>query len=452
MDDSQREDTGDDFQAAVGDVSQPSTPAESPVEPQLTRRRHALRLAATLGALFLALLVILDSIPSLRDRAVGVVFPSPTPTLFSSADLFYLLPSPPGTTVLLDGHSLARLAYPGDPHSLRLPRGHHTLAWRSATFPFQPLSCTISLPRVPADTCPFVLARMVQLLPKLVQKNISLSPVIAVHETSDALPLDQFNALTAAIQDALAALRSSAIVQPGEDYYSYQPGQCCKPVAATRSLRATLHVNLAGDLGDPCLFSIDPCWFPGQDCAHICTVPAPVSASTGTTPAWLAAVLVDLTWEYTTLDGQSIANVAEYGYGIQRVVLRITWDGAHWLVVPVTGHQPSLPAADDLTCASALAWFSQGPPTYILFPETSNGVDFRYAAGPTPTDGCILRIAATGNPQVQVVAPGAPALFLERFGVLLAANDAAHSLWPDLPVADASEQALAQQLAAQLGP
>jgi hypothetical protein len=37
---------------------------------------------------------------------------------------------------------------------------------------------------------------------------------------------------------------------------------------------------------------------------------------------------------------------------------------------------------------------------------------------------------------------------LHRFGVLLAVNDAAHRLWPFLPVADAYERQVVQQLIA----
>ncbi len=39
---------------------------------------------------------------------------------------------------------------------------------------------------------------------------------------------------------------------------------------------------------------------------------------------------------------------------------------------------------------------------------------------------------------------------LHRFGVLLAANDLAHRLWPYLPLADANEQHLAQQMATRV--
>jgi hypothetical protein len=48
------------------------------------------------------------------------------------------------------------------------------------------------------------------------------------------------------------------------------------------------------------------------------------------------------------------------------------------------------------------------------------------------------------------VSPTTPAaIFLERFGVLLAANSVAHQLWPALPQADAAQAADAAAMASQ---
>ena len=52
-----------------------------------------------------------------------------------------------------------------------------------------------------------------------------------------------------------------------------------------------------------------------------------------------------------------------------------------------------------------------------------------------------------GSVKSTINTPPGLAYCLLRFGVLLAVNDAAHHFWPNLPVADAYEQSLAQQLA-----
>jgi hypothetical protein len=467
MDNQHDRETGEEFHAEVSDVggrrspgvstSRPLALAPSPAHPAPTRRWRALRLAGTLGAVALALLVILGSVPAVRDRVVGLI-PTPTPTLSPGGDLFYLLPNPPGTTVLLDGHSLARLPLPGDPQPLRLARGRHRLEWRSAGFPFQPLSCTALVPPPPAntqinDSCPLVDPRLLPpgLLPT--GSPAARASVIALHESFAALPNEQAIPLADTIQAALIARQSSATIQPDERYfYSPAAGIPGQVVTATQPLRTTLslQVELPAQTGvtEPCFAeaNVRPCRFPGQDCAQLCTWPMPVAPSGGTGPEWIAAALAQTSREYTALDGQEVAhNQYEFGLNLYLVMLRIRWDGTRWHVTPTIGHTPNLPPADDLLCGPALEWLSQPPLDFLFNTASAAYTTIRYASSATPVDGCVVRVvgAASGIPT--------PALFLERFGVLLAANDAAVGLAaPGSPRADASEQALAQQLAAQL--
>ncbi|MGH2515391.1 MAG: hypothetical protein ACRDHP_07025 [Ktedonobacterales bacterium] len=51
-----------------------------------------------------------------------------------------------------------------------------------------------------------------------------------------------------------------------------------------------------------------------------------------------------------------------------------------------------------------------------------------------------------------VLTEGQPALFLERFGVLLTVNDAAVNAVDNRPASDPAEVQLAQHLASQLSP
>lgn len=70
----------------------------------------------------------------------------------------------------------------------------------------------------------------------------------------------------------------------------------------------------------------------------------------------------------------------------------------------------------------------------------------------TPADGaegCFIQGRASIGQGADSNAFGPPNYLLYRFGVLLAANDEAHRTFPTLHVADASEQALANVLAAQ---
>jgi hypothetical protein len=70
--------------------------------------------------------------------------------------------------------------------------------------------------------------------------------------------------------------------------------------------------------------------------------------------------------------------------------------------------------------------------------------EFHFAVGPVSADGC-LAVVIDHNP---AMTPPPPALYLDRFGVLLAASASARQLSPGLPLADAPEQAYAQSVAA----
>jgi hypothetical protein len=445
MDGREHPDTRDEFDADVSDVRLPadalSTPlAGFPHERRRSSRQRLARLAIALSAGLLALAVVLGSIPAIRERVVGLL--TPTPSLAPGADLVYLLPNPPGTTVLLDGHPLAQLPEPGDPHPLRLARGRHRLEWRNAAFPFLPLSCMVSVPHAGTESCPVIMT--VFLTP--------LTPVrvIGPHFTLAALANDQRAVLVRATQEALDASRSSALVQSGERYFhtsaqggTPQPITAAQPVRATLRFRFTRFQGLSGC--DPAYVLIQPCRFPGQDCNFYCTVPAQALTSIGSKPEWLAAAVVQSLWDFTTSDGTVVASdQQEFQPNLFYIVLSITWDGVHWQVAPLLGHTPGLPVADDVVCGPARGWIAYGSQSLL---SVLPGIQIKYASDAIPVEGCA--VVVTGYEGTPTASPAPPSLYLERFGVLLAANDTAHGLWPELPRADATEQALAQHLAAQ---
>jgi len=240
MDGREQPDTSDEFDAEVSDLRGRAgcaevAPARSPFQPRLTPRRRLVRLAGILSA-GLALVVVLGSIPAVRNSAAGLAspfLPPPKPTLVPGSDLFTLLPNPPGVDVSLDGHVLAQPPAPGAAHPLRLAPGRHVYAWHSHIFPFPPLQCSVSVPPSPADTCPIFNADALQ----LPQQLPAVGQVIALHAALGALPADARDQLVTAVQAALDAGRSTALVQPGERYSSAPLGS---PVVATQPLRATL--------------------------------------------------------------------------------------------------------------------------------------------------------------------------------------------------------------------
>ena len=140
-----------------------------------------------------------------------------------------------------------------------------------------------------------------------------------------------------------------------------------------------------------------------------------------------------------TADGQPTALQVEETFGLQLAVLRITHDAGKWQVSAVVGHTPGLDAADDMICDPARYALSQTSSWSFMVTDPPPGTQVHFVSGPTPTDGCVIEIDYGGS-----------ALFLQRFGVLLAVNAAAQNPVDNLPMADATEQALAQQLMGKL--
>jgi hypothetical protein len=277
--------------------------------------------------------------------------------------------------------------------------------------------------------------------------------VIETRESLATLPADRASALTSAIQQALDALTATATVAVDEHYYAPTSNGSYRVMVATQPLRATLRLLLRGP-GAPGACStaagaVQPCRTPGQDCAEFCTLPNPNLQVSGRT--WPAGVIVSADWTYTTLDGQLVAqHVGDPGLNANLAVMLLDWDGSRWSVMPIIGHRANTPEADDALCDPARNWLASGPLAPLL---TATGgalqPTFQYVSAADLTGGCAVSLtryepAGTGQ-------EGPPALFFERFGVLLAVNAAAHGLWPALPQADAEEVTLANTLASSTG-
>ncbi|HEU5441789.1 MAG TPA: hypothetical protein VFU88_21080 [Ktedonobacterales bacterium] len=444
MDDREREDSNgaDDFHAEVSDLrgsadpggAHSAPPATSPLDARLTPRQRLARLGIVALAGLLAFAVVWNVTATLRERAA-----SPTATSPIGSGPVYLLPNPPGVVVTLDGHALNMAPTSSTLRALRLSPGRHTLDWRSQLFPFQPLRCTVSQPRASTDTCPLVRRGA---LPESFADPFG--DVIGLHDSLAALSSDDAAQVTAAMQQALDGIRSTADVRTGEHYLTVRFDGSTAPTVAKQPLRATLSYELFPDdsYPEPCILGQPyiPCRFPGQFCAELCTVAQPPLALTDGGRVWLAAALVRATWTYATLSGQTVAASAGASTGAQLAILRITQDAAGWHVTPVLGHTPGLDIADDLVCDPARRSIAGTSWSFMLVDQPP-GSDVQLASDATPADGCVV-----------VLTHGEPAVFLERFGVLLAANENARNPNDNIPEANAHEQALARQLMAQLGP
>jgi hypothetical protein len=433
-------------------------PARSPLEPRLSPRQRGARIVTAIAAVTLALVVVLGSFASVRDRLALLVFgptPTPTATLEPGATLFYIVPGPPWAVISLDGHTLARLPTVGVDPPLRLGRGRHQIIWRAD--PFQPVRCVISVPIAGTDTCPYD-----RIFVNTPGQRGGDYWAITFYPSLATLPESRQAALTASAQAALDAVSSTDTVRPGELYLDVQalpPGP--PEVTATQPLRATLSFQvLTVPSPNACSFDVNRgCELLGQDCHTFCTLPESGPPS----GYWSVLALARAYWTYATLDGRIVAADQPDGpYSLDRVLpLHIAWDGAQWHAmvlssIPTQAYnsdtQPNSPPLDDPRCTwmeeeiGGRGFPTATDPNYVA-------LNWQFAVGPLPAAGCL----GVGTPQLGTSLPGTPSptlppvYWLQRFGVTLAANDLARRLWPTLPAADAYEQSLARQLAQQLG-
>lgn len=436
----------DSLTVEVSDLRQPAEQSATrrhasqpaPFGARLQPRQRLARVMSATGAILLAAIVVGLLV---RPRP----FPSQPPA--PASNQFYIVAGAPWATIALDGHPLARLPIISVDPPLTLARGSHRLVWRAD--PFQAIHCAISAPIAVGDTCPYDHV--------MTQRGGYSAWVITFFPSLALLPDDQRAALLRVTQATLDAATSSARVRPGEWYAHLSANRLEE--RATQPLRATLRFTLATDpaMAQSCQFSYtEQCRFLGQDCLAFCTVP-----EQGAPAHWDVLAVVRPLWDFATLGGQLVAHDQPDGLALAGtgVLLRVTWERGAWRVALDFSNPP-------------LAYLSEvygdGPPGYEpscawietavraeAIPQATDPryaqLEWRFAPSAVRAAGCV----GVATPPRFAGTPAAsapslpPAYCLQRFGVLLAANDLAHQLWPALPVADADEQGLARQLAGQ---
>lgn len=386
--------------------------------PRTLVRRRAFGIATIIATMVIALALILGSTPDPR-MAVATLFHLATPAS---------PPTPPpgqGTLVLdhwvpwgvmtIDGRTVeeARLITQTlFVHGRVLPRvdlppGQHSLAFRAAQFPS--LRCELAVPAGPHDTCPLVTS--------------VAQPADGVRELDLGASLDHLSAggraaLLAAAESALAAMSDArpATVMPGE-WYRASDGSL---VQARAPLLATfvyaLSDNAARSLPDYAVA-----------CVSLCETAIGTDLNFG---SWHLTAHALPRWSYRDASGSVLIREAPAGsqaddpYLDVEVPLHVLWNG-QWTV------SPAAPSGANPTCAIMLTELD------VLFGIPIGAPLSSYAA-PTSAQGCVND--TSGN------FPGPPAYFLYQFGVIVAANPAAHQMQPGVPVGVAQQQALAARL------
>ena len=449
-------DEQDNSEVEIVDLDEPGSIFPSPLSrrfPFLSSRYRVSATIGTAGIVVLAILIILANTPAARQ----LLFRTASPTAIAGPSTYYIHANPPWGQLTIDGHPVQLLPNADIGTPLALASGQHTLVWHAT--PFLDQHCILTAPiETGIDTCNH---------PLYEPPGASGSPdsIINFAVSLAMLSSAQRTALIQAAQQALDSKKSTEMVRPGEVYTLASdrmgaPNSACKLAlsvalcytTAQQPLRATLRFQLDTDTSrnGPCIAG--ECTVDGQDCRLFCDSPflgGPVAATPA--PAWEPFAIVHALWQFAAPDGRIIvpeqADTFIRGMEDEHFVpLSITWDGRQWHVTTpdLNAHIPS----NDPACDAA-----QGDAYNLINATQSLQSGFSYSAVPgvTSASGCLIVISSQPYPGVTptpTTSSSPVAYCLHRFGVLLAVNDAAHRLWPFLPVADAYERQVAQQLLA----
>ena len=401
---------------------------------------------ATLSAL--ALLLILLSIAPVRQFLI----PAPVQTTFA----YRLDGSPPWGHLFVDGQAV-KLASGGVYPLFSLTRGKHSLLWRAD--PFSPQQCIVMVPvESGIDTCKH---------PEIPPASGGTDSYISFPTDLALLSREQSTALLEATQAAFDSQQSSEMLRAGDVYA--QTGEAVGPNApsctvlqiaalclanAHQPLKATLRMQLDTTSWSRVSCARGACASNGQNC-HIFCAPflygaAPDGSVSQT--VWKANVYAQVFWRFSAADGSVVVDNQADSFirGQQNdieVPLNISWDGRRWGVTMRMAGDYAY--SGDPVCDAAMRDLNNLENAVPVATGQETQTSMNCIRGTTLASGCLIAFnLQTGD--ALLTPPPSPAVVayvMQRFGVLLAVNSAAHHLFPFLPVASAYEKQLAQQWA-----
>lgn len=385
--------------------------------PRRERRRWRMWRGFVVGGIvIIALGILLASIPDVADVLPSLPWgAASTAVLSPAASLVYLEGGVPWGKLAIDGKPVALAHGARQMASFRLAPGTHILRYSAA--PFAAVTCTISAPGLETDTCTEAFSEADNPPPLSMR-------ILNLRETPDRLPADAYARLEAAVAASIANVAPPAVVRPGDRYQSARRAIATAAVPLPAQFALVLNSDTYNMVQTATTIN----------CVTLCDD----GLGTDTPqPYWFIAANVVPVWRYTAPDARTAEvpvqiSIYNTGAGIP-LDLSVQWDGA-WHVAPFYG------TASNALCFAAYSVFDPGP---ALEAGQSGGFTTSCAAGRDAGDGCLITLRPTAGDGTSA----ASAEYLYRFGLLLAANPAAHALTPEVPLANTTEQARAQQLA-----
>jgi len=380
-------------------------------------RRRMLAAAGVVAASNVVLAIIIGSltgtVPVWNGIASRLSPPTPEP-LAIGAGTVYLVHEVPWGMLTIDGHrqSLNQTAlFPpagigqGQP-TIVLSRGSHTLVYRADPFPV--LRCIITAPSSPRDTCPIA-----QTPPPF-----RLARVVDLKITPEHLTLTQLMNLAQVVQSAVDQHEPASTVVAAGELYRAANGAV---VAASQPMQVAPAWSVNRTTG-----------FSESDSAGTCYAICEGYGS-NTAEARMVDARIQLAWNYNTLDGRPVVKFApaagSAAEALVDVPIAVTWHGG-WGVTIGTRDLANI------SCQVANALFM--PYVSAQGGATVNVWTPRPAA--TAAQGCLI---LGGNAtDVNGTPVGTTYAVMYQNGVVLAANDNAHTLLPNLPLASPRQQTL----------
>jgi hypothetical protein len=385
--------------------------------PRPPNRGRAWRTAAVVALVALVAVGILHGFTSGGGGGTVSVAPTATaddPGLLVESNVNY-------GTLTLNGKPVS-----GSPPLIVKPRpGDNTLTLSAP--PFNPHTCRLRWPAGPRDVSISGCDRGSASGAVIRGQTLGEIQFIQLTLSGDDLPPDLQAAALSALTHALSSVHFKTTVPAGDYIATGRDDQGhITSVRAATSLRSALS------------FTLTPPGSPGfRVCGGIlCGVPGGFARATDTAHLWSVSVPVSARWQFgADSGGQAISTDAPLDSSIP---LNLSYDdsASSWQVgLPDTHLLNASRLDDDLLlnlCSGGSAQLFEIAQTRQLTAGqlSDHGVE-----------GCLIVTAPNGAffPGLGTPPPPDDGQFVWRFGVLLAANAAAHTLAPDLPLAPPDE-------------
>ncbi|HEX3270434.1 MAG TPA: hypothetical protein VHR15_07275 [Ktedonobacterales bacterium] len=373
--------------------------------------RKLVRAGAVGLVVTLTLAVILVSFPGIGERLGGPFHHfAPTPTVPPGSDIILLAHTVPWGELHLERPDLhpLYLGYRERYPAYRLPPGRHRLFYVAA--PFSPMQCTLSVPRRSDDDCKLATSR------NGIANDLDASTrLIDAGASVKQLDLGARHELQTLLETGVAY--PPLTIEPGTHYLD----QSGKVAVADERLTVTMSMGAATPPSNAAIVDDDM-----QQCREICNLDSAQDYLTWKVTIWAAPH-----WTYVSADGDTFT---AYGAPAQdQGVASVLWQGGKW----VLDTQNGLGAPCDFRVFIELLSEKSGSAGLDTF--TQYGGNSPVVAN--PANGCVLEFHAQENPGDH---PRPEVLY--RLGVLLATNADAQRIFPDLPVASATERDIAQAI------